>query len=78
MKVRLEGISLKGKNKVREHGEIWSVVEINPAAPVLGGKIGYLIESLAETLKIGSQRVRDKRWVALVGDEDFKIVPISN
>jgi hypothetical protein len=77
MRVRLEGISLKGKNRVREHGSIWNVLEINPSVECLGGKMGFRIESLGETFKLRTTRTKDNRWVALAGDENFKVEVIQ-
>jgi hypothetical protein len=77
MRVRLEGITLRGKNKVRQHGAIWNVLEINPRVECLGGKMGYYIESLADTDKTPSGREKSRRWVALPNDEDFKVELIT-
>ena len=71
MQIRLEGISRKGKNRVREHGELWNVIQIGK----FGGQPAYLLESLANTLKMGSERIKDGRWVLMSGDPDFKITP---
>jgi hypothetical protein len=73
VKVILEGITLKGKNKIRQHGSTWTVLEIRTRVECLGGKIGYYLESLADTLKLGKEKQKDRRWVAVQDDEDFKV-----
>lgn len=78
MRVRLEGITLKGKNKVRQHGEIWNILETRTRVECLGGKIGFLVESLCNTFRVGNGKFnKDKRWVAIQGDVDFKVEVIQ-
>lgn len=69
MQVRLEGKTLKGKNRVREHGELWDVLYIKPYK----GKLAYYCESLGNTFKLGETRVKDSRWVECDDDPDFKV-----
>lgn len=64
-RVRLEGISLAGKNKVRENGELWDVVEIRNNVSCLGGGTGYLLKSIVKPNYV--------RWVKTTGDEDFRV-----
>lgn len=73
MQVRLEGISLKGKNRVREHGELWNVLMVKPYK----GKLAYYCESLGNTFKLGNKRVKDTRWVEMESDPDFKVTKVK-
>ena len=62
--VKVEGISLKGKNRVREFGKLWKVKKIDLHH-------GTLLESCD---------IEDNtwRWVANHNDPDFKIVEVIN
>lgn len=62
-KVTLKGKSLKGKNRVREHGSIWQVE-----------KEQLFRGSHALLLSAGT----DQRWVLLENDPDFEIVMDAN
>jgi hypothetical protein len=73
MRVRLEGVSKKGKERIMQHGSIYEVKQIDPTCKLCAGKIAYYVESLSETLKMGTQRVKDGRWVAIKNDPDFKV-----
>lgn len=69
MKVRLTGKTKHGKNRVREHGEIWTVNSITekvhfPRAIKGSGPFLFLIPSS------GSD---DMRWVSEVGDPNFEV-----
>lgn len=68
MQVRLEGISLKGKNKVREHGELWLVLQTRTNVVCLNGGTGYYLEAIGD---------KSTRWVAVKNDTDFKIEVLS-
>jgi len=56
--VRLQGISGKGRNRVREHGEVWKVLEVD--------KDCLLVQSLRNSNYV--------RWVEKAGDFHFVIV----
>ena len=73
MRVRLEGKSLKGKNRVREHGELWDVLYVKP----FKGKLSYYCQSLADTFKLGNTKVKDARWVECDNDPDFKVTKVE-
>jgi hypothetical protein len=61
MMYKIKGVSGHGKNRVREHGEIWTLVKgesrLRPA------------QILVESRKTGYMR-----WMQEVGDKDFEIV----
>jgi len=39
--VRLQGISLKGKNRIREHGEIWDIIQQDKDCLLIQSQINY-------------------------------------
>lgn len=60
--VRVVGVSHKGKSRVIEHGDEWSVTDFNPST---GG------------FKLVSNKTDYVRWIATkVVDKDFKVVEI--
>jgi hypothetical protein len=62
--MKLKGISLKGKNRIREHGDTWDVVEDSNNVPCLNNRPGFLIKSPDG----------DLRWIAKQDDDNFEIV----
>ena len=71
-KVKLKGISQKGKNRVREHGETWSVFAETETVLFAAGKPGPWL-FLAPVGK--NQDDKASRWVRLSGDTDFTVTP---
>lgn len=65
--VTLEGISQHGKNRVREHGPDWELLERREEVPALGGKSGLLLRAPDG----------DVRWVAEEADKHFEITPAT-
>lgn len=61
----VKGISMKGKNRVREHGDRWVVIATWPHVKCLRDQPGFLLKSV----KTGWFR-----WVAKDGDTDFEVV----
>lgn len=63
VKFRLEGVTTKGKNRIREHGEWWEVLAVSDSVSSIKGTSSYLLN--AETtgyLKWGSSaRLRDNK-----------------
>lgn len=59
----LRGISLKGKNRVKEHGDRWVLVESHPLTPF--PKNRYMIKS---------EKSQTFRWISQINDPDFEIV----
>jgi hypothetical protein len=72
-KIKLTGISQKGKNRVRDHGEIWSVLAETPTvlfAPHMQGPFLF-IAPLGK-----GQDDKASRWIKMNGDPDFIFVEI--
>lgn len=66
--IRLRGISGHGKNRIREHGDIWLIQK------VVGDRA--MLRSREETFKCGGQMHFDGRWLDLPWDKDFEKVEI--
>ncbi len=67
--IRLKGISGHGKNRIREHGDIWLVVFVD------GSKV--MLRSRHKTFKIGGEFHHDGRWISSSTDKNFEIVKIN-
>ena len=67
--VRLKGISGHGKNRIREHGDVWLVqmVWINK----------IMLRSKDLTFKVGGELHFDGRWVNIPTDKNFEIVGVD-
>lgn len=62
--IKLVGKSLKGKNRIREHGELWEILEKRDFVMCLNGP----------GLSIKSAKTGDIRWISVTDDGDFMIV----
>jgi hypothetical protein len=60
--LELTGISNHGKNRIREHGELWRVCEIKIANAFNPDKI-----------LVSSERTGNMRWIHPSIDENFKV-----
>ena len=67
--VRLKGISGHGKNRIREHGDVWLVqmVWINK----------IMLRSKDLTFKSGKDMIFDGRWVNIPTDKNFEIIGVD-
>tara|TARA_Y100000034_G_scaffold28084_1_gene33734 strand:+ start:146 stop:385 length:240 start_codon:yes stop_codon:yes gene_type:complete len=67
--VRLKGISGHGKNRIREHGDVWLVqtVWINK----------IMLRSKDLTFKSGKDMIFDGRWVSIPIDKNFEIIGVD-
>lgn len=63
--MQVKGVSNKGKNRVREHGDEWVVIATWAHVACLRDQPGFLLKSV----KTGCIR-----WVAQNGDTDFEAV----
>lgn len=66
-RVTLEGISQHGKNRTREHGTDWELLEKREGVSALGGKTGLLLRAPDG----------DIRWVAEEDDRHFVVTPAA-
>lgn len=66
--VRLKGKTLKGKNRVREHGDVWRVTKIAENSGGLIQKGDFLIEPIEQ-----KGRWPESRWVTPASDKDFEV-----
>lgn len=67
--IRLKGISGHGKNRIREHGDIWLVVHVDV------NKVH--LRSRNKTFKAGGEMFHDGRWIDNGIDKNFEIVEID-
>ena len=66
-KIILKGKSLKGKNRIGQHGKEWTVIVITP--------VRVLVKSADKTFKMPDGTwATDARWLDLPTDRDFEIV----
>lgn len=73
--IQLKGISQKGKNRVREHGDRWTVLaETDRVLFAPNNKGPWLfIAPLGST-----QDDKASRWVRASGDSDFNIIVLGD
>ena len=69
--IRLKGKTMKGKNRIREHGEMWNVLaETDTVLFAPGSKGPWLFAA-----PVGkNQNDKSSRWIKSVNDLDFDIV----
>ena len=65
--VRLVGKTKHGKDRIRQHGDVWNVRESK--APPFGHAM--VLESLHETFTLGDTKIKDVRGVLLFNDPNF-------
>lgn len=73
--IQLKGLSQKGKNRVRDHGDRWTVLAETERvlfAPNLPGPWLFIAPH-----GLG-QNDKASRWVRAVGDTDFVVVALEN
>lgn len=73
--VQLKGLSQKGKNRVRENGDRWTVLAETNRVLFAPGKEGpwLFITPMGST-----QDDKASRWVRADGDTDFNIVVLGD
>ena len=64
--IRLKGKSGHGKNRIREHGDIWLVIHVDT------NKV--MLRSRNRTFKIGGVMHHDGRWIDQGIDKNFEII----
>lgn len=67
--VILTGISRHGKNRINQHGDVWTVTKLGQ----FNGNPAFMCESEDATFKRGANLdpIKDSRWVFLNGDPNF-------
>ena len=68
-RIRLKGKSGHGKNRIREHGDLWLVVHVDT------NKV--MLRSRNKTFKAGDEMHHDCRWIDQGVDKNFEIVEIN-
>lgn len=77
--VQLKGISQKGKNRVREHGDRWTVLAETDRILFAPGKAGPWLFITPNPAGPGlGQDDKASRWVHANNDHDFKVVPMDS
>lgn len=74
-RIQLTGISQKGKNRVRQHGNLWTVLAETDRvlfAPSSNGPWLFIAP-----LGLG-QNDKASRWVRASGDTDFNVVALAD
>jgi hypothetical protein len=68
-KVLLKGKSRHGKNRIQQHGDLWTVTDLRK----FNGHDAFHCVSENETFSVGTQgkKIRDGRWVFLKDDPNF-------
>lgn len=62
--MKVEGITLKGKNRVREHGSEWLVMDRRESVQALSNRPGLWLVAVNDGYG---------RWVEATNDPDFKM-----
>jgi len=73
--IRLKGITQKGKNRVRENGETWTVLAITDHVLFNKGKQGPWLYIVPEGKEYDD---RAGRWVHGLDDADFVVVGLNS
>jgi len=68
-KVLLKGKSRHGKNRIEQHGDLWTVTKLGQ----FNGNDAFQCESEHETFCVGTQgkKIKDSRWVFTKDDPNF-------
>ena len=67
--ITLKGISLHGKNIIRNHGDTWLVCNMSRER-----KNRICIESKEKTFKNNDVMQHDVRWISTVDSADFEVI----
>ena len=69
-RVKLTGTTRHGKNRVREQGETWEVIRINPTVSFKTKAPGpFMLLQAAEGINM--------RWVSTINDDNFSVEVID-
>lgn len=64
MKLLLQGLTKKGKARVKQHGSEWQVVQERRTV---------LFSEGSDWLDIESEKTGERRWIKALSDKDFKV-----
>ena len=68
--VRLIGKTKHGKDRIRQHGDVWNVL----ATPSPPARDRFVLESRGKTFTLGDTKIKDVRGVLPFDDPHFDIV----
>ena len=69
-KVKLTGTTRHGKNRVREQGEVWEVIRMNPT-------VGFKTKAPGPFMLLQATESINMRWVSTVNDDNFSVEVIN-
>ena len=69
-KVKLTGITQHGKNRVREQGETWEIIRLNPT-------VGFNTKAPGPFMLLQATTSINMRWVSTVNDDNFSVEVID-
>ena len=73
-KIKLKGITQKGKNRIKEHGDVWVVLAETPT-------VLFSPQSKGQWLFVAppgcGQSDKASRWVNADGDENFIVLDVG-
>ena len=72
--VVLQGKTRHGKNRVREHGDRWTVDQVSESVAILDGAPGLLLAVLDCECPGCEKWGPDWRWIRQTNDLDFEIL----
>jgi hypothetical protein len=70
-KVRLTGITRHGKNRVREQGDVWEVIRMNPT-------VSFKTSAPGPFMLLQATTTINMRWVSTVNDDNFLVEVIDD
>ena len=70
MIIRLKGKTNHGKNRVREQGEIWEIIRLNPT-------VGFKTKAPGPFMLLQATTSINMRWVSTVNDDNFSVEVID-
>jgi len=69
-KVRLTGITQHGKNRVREQGDTWEVIRMNPT-------VAFKTKAPGPFMLLQATQSINMRWVSTINDDNFSVEVID-
>ena len=76
--LRLKGKTRKGKNRIKEHGEVWKIVRVADFVELDINGPGLLVEAVGCKCVTCQRWGSDWRWIAWEDDKDFLVVAEGN